>query len=426
MKKLFTLSALALTAFLVQAQEKIFYLNEGGWQADNGSLGYFEDGVMKSTHLFRDVNGEKLGDTPNDIVQIKDEMLAISVNWSNIIQFIDSKGKALGATEAIPNNRKLATDGEYLYVSSYGHECETIDGLKTFTKGFAAKIELENFKVIKAVEVGWEPEGIAYYKGHLFIANSGGYSYQEDHDYEQTVYVLDAETLELKRVIDTGCINLYGGMAKTGQYLCINSCGNYYDVPAATMLLDCQAVLDGKADKECFVTMPYPSTYSTATRDGKFYAVGSSFSYESGGYVFNMVTIDPAKSMAAGTMVYEKSLPGSLEADIKKMGSPYGLYVNPYTGYMYGTDSGDYSSAGKLYQWNPSGQLLGKHDTYINPGHMLALPPNGHFELEGVDDIIADKRPAADDAIYNLQGIRIDSPAPGQVYIQGGKKYIRR
>ena len=80
-------------------------------------------------------------------------------------------------------------------------------------------------------------------------------------------------------------------------------------------------------------------------------------------------------------------------------------------------------AAGALYQWAPNGKLLGKHSIYINPGHFLALPPDGHFGA--ITDVIADPRPT-DDAIYNLQGIRVTHPVEGRIYIQKGKKFIYR
>jgi Uncharacterized conserved protein len=423
LKRTFTVLWVLALAVTAAAKEKIIVLNEGTWQADNGKITYFEDGKIVSNQWFRDVNKAKLGDTPNDIIRVNDNLIAIAVNWSNIVQFIDPTGKAVAATEDVPNNRKLASDGNYVYVTSYGHECMTKKGMREFEKGFVAKIDVSDYKVADAVEVGYEPEGIALYKGCLFVANSGGYAFQENHDYEQTVTVIDAATLKVKRTVDTGQINLYGKMSQSGQYLCINSPGDYYEVSAATIIMDCQAVLDGKPDEECFVKLDYAATYSTADLQGNFYAIGSRYSYITGDYAFNYVTIDPADVMETGgkSGVYENTLPGTLLADIKKMDSPYGIYVNPYTGYIYGTDAAGFAEGGTLYQWNPEGKLLGKFGTYINPGHFLALNP----DESGIGDIIADSQ-EEDGPIYNLQGIRVSNPQPGQIYIRNGRKFILR
>lgn len=418
-KTIFTL-ILAVMANMAMAQEKIILLNEGNWQADNGRISYFENGTVMSNQWFRDMNGYKLGDTPNDIIQVNDNLIAIAINWSNIVQFITPEGRAVAATEDVPNNRKLASDGRYVYISSYGHECGTVDGMKEFTKGYVAKIDINTFKVVAATEVGYEPEGIAYYKGHLFVANTGGYAFQEDHEYETTVSILDAETMTLVRTVDTRQINLYGKMSQSGKYLCINSPGNYYDIQAAAIIFDCDKALQGNDD--CFVSLPYAATYNCTTRDGKFLAVGSRYSYYTGEYQFNYITIDPEEVMMSnGSSGVEQSLPGTVLEDIKKISMPYGIYVNPYTGYIYATDAGEFVSGGALYQWSPEGLLLGKHKVYINPAHFLALPPDGHFT--GIEDVTSTEQ--EDGYMYDLHGRRIATPQRAHIYIKNGKKVLK-
>jgi len=353
--------------------ERLIVCNEGMWQADNGCLSYFEDGKIVSNQWFRDKNGYKLGDTPNDIIQVNDNLIAIAVNWSNIVQFIKPDGTAVAATEDIPNNRRLCTDGQYVYVSSYGHECETVNGTVYFDKGFVAKIDISSFKVVATCEVGYEPEGIALYGGRLFVANTGGYAVQEfDHELETTVSVINASTMTLEKNIDTHVPNLYGEMSQSGRYLCINSPGDYYETPPCGLIFDCEKAL---SSNDCFVVFNYPATYNTTTLDGNFLAVGSAFSYLTGEYEFSQLTINPKTMIETGGQSgLEQMLPGTMKDDFVNMNQPYGIYVNPYSGYIYGTDAGSFEGAGYLYQWSPEGKLLGKHKVYINPGHFLALP----------------------------------------------------
>ncbi len=426
MKQLFTkfLTAILCIAALVypsSAKEKLIVVDEGNWQSDNGRLSYFEDGQMLSNEWFREVNGYKLGDTPNDIIQVRDNLIAIAVNWSNIVQFIDNSGHAVAATEEVPNNRKLASDDRYVYISSYGHECRVNDEMEYFTKGYVAKIDLSTFKVVDAVEVGYEPEGIALYDGRLFVANTGGYAFQEDHEYETTVSVINAETMEVERNVDTGQINLYGKMSKSGQYLCINSPGDYYDIPAATIILDCRAVLDGKPDKECFRKLEYAATYNCVNTDGKFFAIGSRYSYYTGDYTFNYVTIDPAEVMETeGTSGVSEDMPGTLRDDLMALQMPYGIYVNPYTGYIYATDAGAFVAAGALHQWTPQGEHTGSWNVYINPAHFLAIDP----DYTGIEDIGSQLPVYHDTHYYNLQGIKVPHPVKGQIYIHNGRKIV--
>lgn len=406
------------------AQEKLILLNEGMWQADNGRVTYFEDGRVVSNQWFRDQNGQKIGDTPNDIVQVSDDLLAIAVNWSNIVQFIRPDGKAVAAIEDIPNNRRLCSDGRYVYVTSYGHECGTTGGTKYFDRGFVAKIDTETFRVVAATEVGYEPEGIALYQGHLFVANTGGYAAQEsDHDYETTVSILNAGTMQVVKTVDTRQGNLFGEMSQSGRYLCINSPGDYYDYPVACIIFDCQKALDGEAD--CFVRLNVPATYNSTTTDGRFLVVGSAFSYITGGNETSYLTIDPQAVMSSkGQSGITKSLPGTLQATFEGMEQPYGIYVNPYTGYIYGTDAASYEGAGFLYQWNAEGQLLGRHKVYVNPGHFLALPPDGqHFQ--GIGQVLSSPSSTLHPQLYfDLQGRRTSTLRPGHIYVNKGKKTL--
>ena len=344
--------------------ENLIICNEGNWQSDNGQLSYYDGtaGVL-TNKWFRQVNGSKLGDTPNDIVQVNDTLIAIAVNWSNIIQYIHPDGTACGATENVPNNRRMCADGNYLYITSYAHQC----GNQTFEKGYVAKIDVKTKQVVATCEVGWEPEGVRLYEGKLYVANTGGYAFSENHAYETTVQVVDAETMKSVKTIDTGCINLYGEMSQAGQYLCINSCGDYYDVKPKTVIVDC------KTDKVS--TFDFPCTYNTT--DGKlFYTVGSEFSYNTGAYVYQIKTINPETKEVKDGIFCE-----AITQKIKEITSPYELYISPYTQNVYFTDAGSYASAGYLYGYTKEGEeLFVKQKVYINPAHILALPIYGENE----------------------------------------------
>ena len=344
--------------------ENLIVCNEGNWQSDNGQLSYYDGtaGVL-TNKWFRQVNGSKLGDTPNDIVQVNDTLIAIAVNWSNIIQYIHPDGTACGATENVPNNRRMCADGNYLYITSYAHKC----GNQTFEKGYVAKIDVKTKQVVATCEVGWEPEGVRLYEGKLYVANTGGYAFSEGHEYETTVQVVDAETMKSIKTIDTGCINLYGEMSQAGQYLCINSCGDYYDVKPKTVIVDC------KTDKVS--TFDFSCTYNTT--DGKlFYTVGSEFSYNTGAYVYQIKTINPETKEVKDGIFCE-----AITQKIKEITSPYELYISPYTKNVYFTDAGSYASAGYLYGYTKEGEeLFVKQKVYINPAHILALPIYGENE----------------------------------------------
>lgn len=338
--------------------ENLIVCNEGNWQSDNGQLSYFDSRTGTLTNQwFRAVNGIKLGDTPNDIIQINDTLIAIAVNWSNIIQYIHPDGTACGATENVPNNRRMCSDGEYLYVTSYAHRC----GDETFEKGYVAKIDVRTKQVVATCEVGWEPEAVKLYDGRLYVCNSGGYAYSENHDYETTIDVVDASTMTSLRKIETGCINLYGEASQAGEYLCINSCGNYYDVDPKTIILNCKT--------ETMTTYEFPCTYNTT--DGKlFYTLGSHFSYITGEYIYHTHTIDPTENSVGDSICSV-----AITEQIKSLTSPNEIYISPFSGNIYFTDAGSYASAGYLYGYKPDGTpIFEPQKVYICPAHILAIP----------------------------------------------------
>lgn len=338
--------------------ENLIICNEGNWQSDNGQLSYYDGtaGVL-TNKWFRQVNGSKLGDTPNDIIQVNDTLIAIAVNWSNIIQYIHPDGTACGATENVPNNRRMCAAGNYLYITSYAHKC----GNQTFEKGYVAKIDVKTKQVVATCEVGWEPEGVRLYEGKLYVANTGGYAFSEGHEYETTVQVVDAETMKSIKTIDTGCINLYGEMSQAGQYLCINSCGDYYNVKPKTVIVDC------KTDE--VKTFDFPATYNSTDGD-VFYTVGSEFSYNTGEYVYSIKTINPKTQEVKDGIFCE-----AITQKIKEITSPYELYISPYTKNVYFTDANSYGSAGYLYGYTKEGQqVFAPQKVYVNPAHILALP----------------------------------------------------
>ena len=333
-----------------KTEDKLLILCEGLWGMDNSCISYLDQGTLVNKWYQKQNPKHRLGDTGNDIIQVNDTLIAISVNWSNIIQYIYPDGRAIAATEDIPNNRKLTTDGDYLYCTSYANH------------GYVAKVDVRTKEIVDTCHVGYEPEGIAYYKGRLFVANTGGYSFQEGHDYETTVSVIDAQTMkELKR-IDTGCINLYGKMSQCGQFICINSCGDYYDVEPKSVVLNMES--------EEFWVFDFPATYN-CTYDGKFYTIGSAFSYNTGEYQYSIHTISlPSMQVEEGLAEY-----AGAEEVIRQMQSPYGIYISPYSGHLYVSDARSYATNGYVFEFDRQGNQLNKYYLDgLNPAHFLALP----------------------------------------------------
>lgn len=333
-----------------RTDDRYLVLCEGLWGLDNSTISYVAMGEVTNCWFQKNNPKMHLGDTGNDIIQVNDTLIAISVNWSNIIQYIRPDGRAIAATENIPNNRRLASDGNgFLYCTSYADD------------GYVAKIDIRTKEIVDTCHVGREPEGVAYYDGKLFIANTGGYGPQTGRPYETTISVVDAATMrELKR-IDTGCINLYGAMVRSGQFLCINSAGDNYDVPSRTVVLNMAS--------EEFRVFDFSATYACAYSN-RFYILGSGFSYLTGDYQMSTHTVSlPSMTAADGLGAYSAA-----QQEIENMQTPYGIFISPYSAHMYVTDARGNATNGRVYEFSPSGERLNSFRLEgINPGKILFM-----------------------------------------------------
>ena len=98
--------------------------------------------------------------------------------------------------------------------------------------------------------------------------------------------------------------------------------------------------MDCETDK--VTTFDFPCTYNT-TDGKKFYTIGSQFSYDTGDYTWFVNTIDP-QTMTVTDGIFNDAI----TSKIKSLTAPYELYVSPYTGNVYFTDS--LRTAGGIYQ----------------------------------------------------------------------------
>ena len=230
---------------------KVFILNEGSMGSNNSSLDILRvsDGTYV-TGAFKKMNpsvGAGLGDTGNDIAVNGDEVW-ITVNNSGIVEILSAQDETEIATVSVPTPRNIAFDGKYAYVTSwsgayadYEYDSEGNSTLKDYKnpKGQLYRINLKTKKLAGHIEVGYQPEGVAVHNGKIYVANSGGISYQlpPDYTYDKTVSVIDAKSFEVTKTVDVE-INLQEVFSDGDGLIYVTTYGDFYKTHSGLFAID--------------------------------------------------------------------------------------------------------------------------------------------------------------------------------------------
>ncbi|MBR1793902.1 MAG: hypothetical protein IJ755_01205 [Bacteroidales bacterium] len=236
-----------------ESVRKVFLLNEGGMGSNNATLDFLR--VSDGTYVngaFRKMNpevGAGLGDVGNDIAVHGDELWLV-VNNSGIVEVLSAKDETEIAAIPVPTPRSLAFDQRYAYVTSWAGAYATgsydENGNYSVTdsknpKGQVYRIDLETKKLAGSVEVGYQPEGIAWYGGKLYVANSGGISSQlpPDYAYDNTVSVIDTDSFRVERSISVQ-VNLKNVYADGTGGIYVTTLGDFWSVHSGLYRIETQ------------------------------------------------------------------------------------------------------------------------------------------------------------------------------------------
>ena len=233
-----------------KSHSKLFVLNEGGMGSNNASLDFLRlsDGTYVNG-AFKKMNpsiAAGLGDVGNDIA-VHGREVWIAVNNSGIVEVISASDETEIAAIQVPTPRSIAFDNQYAYVTSWsGAHADgsyDADGNYVITdssnpKGCVYRINLSTKKIDGSVEVGYQPEGIAYYNGKLYVANSGGISSQLPpmYSYDNTLSIVDAASFKVERTVEI-VPNLKSVYSDGNGAIFVTTFGNYWDVHTGLYVL---------------------------------------------------------------------------------------------------------------------------------------------------------------------------------------------
>ena len=187
--------------------EGALILNEGNFQAGNGSLSFYSyDSLKIYNDLFQTINGRPLGDVPNSIVTNSDKVYIV-VNNSGKIEVLNRITlKSTGTINGLISPRNIAiVSSDKAYISSLysdslaiinisdysisgyialrrSSEAITVSDNKAYISNWLGGNEIMvvntlNDKIIDSIKVGNEPESMVLDRsGALWVLCNGGWS----------------------------------------------------------------------------------------------------------------------------------------------------------------------------------------------------------------------------------------------------------
>lgn len=317
----------------------IYVLNNGNWGSnDSGISVYNLDTKELAADAFYNANDIALGDLGQDIM-IDGKNIYIAVYGSKCI-FVTDKALNVKKTLEISSEdgtrlspRTLCKANDRIYVTMY--------------EGFVAEINPADNYSVRLTPVGSNPEGIAYAKGKLYVANSGGMNFP---NYDNTVSVIDASSFkETSRI--TVNVNPSSVAANSdGSLVFVSSYGDYGMTPGKL-----QAI----------------STSSSTVSDLGYENI-SGFSMGADDRLYILTAgYDDNWNPLAGT-VYVQDARSTVASNVKfvtdgtELDEAYSISATS-DGYIY-IGISDYKTNGDICVFNQNGKLYDRFDTAgLNP-----------------------------------------------------------
>ena len=339
---------------------KLFVLNEGSMGSNNSTLDFLRFSDGNYVHgAFRKMNPDVaagLGDVGNDIAVHGDEVW-IAVNNSGIVEVVSARDEIEIAAIPVPTPRNIAFDEQFAYVTSWAGAYVNYDSSYSASdyknpKGQVYRIDLSSKKVAGSVEVGYQPEGIAYYDGKLYVANSGGISSQlpPSYSYDNTLSIIDVSAFKVVRTVEVA-ENLKNVYSDGMGIIYVSSFGNYYDVHSGMYAL--MAKDPGKSSRLGDGSIVKPESLNvtcSAIAGNTIYCIGTENEFDWSSprsYSLWSFSMEDYDSGLGHFSHYPGTVPGNpYSLAVVEMPSASGL-AEPYPYFIVG-DAGDYFNPGTV------------------------------------------------------------------------------
>lgn len=318
----------------------VFISCEGGFNANNGSVSWYDtDSAVMINYLFETINGRPAGDVVQSFSTAGDYGVIVANN-SQKIEIVDLVTfESVHTITGFSYPRYFAYAGNntgYLSNGSFG--------------GQVYKINLEQGVVTDSVEVGMGPEQMVVSGNYLYVANSGGWAY------DNTVSVIDTGTGQVAETIEVGDIPV--ALVEDGEDKIWVLCRGrvVYNETWTEIIEETDSRLvridpgELKVDKQVIIGQKgdgFNPSWLSINPQGNMLYFG-----ESGG-LFRMGTDEDSQPAEPFINQYFT-----------------GAAIDPVSGNIFAVGLTDFSSPGLLYIYSED-QLLSSEETGIAPGSIV-------------------------------------------------------
>ena len=312
--------------------EYIYVLNSGKMNNNNASLSMYnlEEGTV-TKDIFEVQNGRRLGDTGQDIVVYGSKMY-IAVYGESTIEVTDLEAKSIKQINTEGQPRSFAVHEGKVYVS--------------YVNGYIARIDTATLSVEAKVQVGRNPEQITVTGNKLYVANSGGFDYNTEAGYDNTVSIVDIASFTETKKIEV-VINPCEVVFDNNNSVYVVSMGNYGDVPNTLQKINL-------SNDEVSVVQDFNGTY-LAGAGNILYAIHSQYDAS-----WNQVITYYSYDMA-NNKVLSDNFVGNTE-----IATPYKINYDTAYESLFITSS-DYTNDGDVYVFDKTNKFVNKFEAGLNP-----------------------------------------------------------
>ncbi len=318
----------------------LYIVNEGNFLNNNGSISYYNpDSVKLVNKLFQTINQRVLG----DVVQsfgVADDKGFIVVNNSQKVEVVDIETFVSIGT---------ITDTDY---PRYFLRISKSKGYLTngAFAGVVKVIDLKTLAITKEITVGNGPENLVRWGDRVFVANSGGWSY------DNTISVIDIDADVVIDSIEVG---------DNPTELAVDKNGNIWVLCKGNVVYDQYWNIIDETDSEIYVI------------DSDDLSIEKSFVVGQTGDYFNPVRLACSHD---GNTIYYLEADGIYAmgiADVSPPGVPlinrsfYGIDVNQNDGTIFGLSANNFTTDGYMFRYTTSGMLIDSLKVGIGPNGVV-------------------------------------------------------